>query len=359
MILELFGRVALDVWQTLVATWPFLLASVVTAAALEVYVGTARLAAWLRRRTPVAVLGSVALAAATPFCSCGTTAVTLGMIASSAPWAPIVAFMVASPLTSPSELVLSGGLLGWPFALVFFVGTIVLGVAAGGVTAVVERTGWLRDQARFAAPTFAAQGSTGAGAAELPPAPPAAGAPAAPVPASAPAAVASASPTRSGPVAVARLSVGPGAAAVCEVGTWRQRTRIGEFGRRLVGVGRRLAAFFLGFTALGYLMIEAVPTAWLQAWLGGDGLLAVVAAAVLGIPAYVNTEGSLPLLAGLMEGGMGPGPAMAFLVTGAGTSVGAISGLLVIARRRVVALTVAILFAGSLVLGAFTQLLLG
>jgi uncharacterized protein len=345
MILELLGRVALDVWQTLVATWPFLLASVVTAAALEVYVGTARLSAWLRRRTPVAVLGSVVLASATPFCSCGTTAVTLGMIASSAPWAPIVAFMVASPLTSPSELVLSGGLLGWPFALVFFVGTIVLGVAAGGVTAVVERTGWLRDQARFAAPTCAATGTTGAGAAELPPAPPAACAPA--------------DAARSGPVGVAGLSVGPGAAAVSEVGTWRQRTRIGEFGRRLVGVGRRLAAFFLGFTALGYLMIEAVPTAWLQAWLGGDGLLAVVAAAVLGIPAYVNTEGSLPLLAGLMEGGMGPGPAMAFLVTGAGTSVGAISGLLVIARRRVVALTVAILFAGSLVLGAFTQLLLG
>jgi uncharacterized membrane protein YraQ (UPF0718 family) len=52
-----------------------------------------------------------------------------------------------------------------------------------------------------------------------------------------------------------------------------------------------------------------------------------------------------------MDGGMGPGPAMAFLVTGAGTSIGAVSGLFVIARTRVVALVVGLLFGGALVLG--------
>jgi uncharacterized protein len=155
------------------------------------------------------------------------------------------------------------------------------------------------------------------------------------------------------------LSIGPGAAAHTEVGTWAQRTRARLFVQEFASVGRRLAAFFLGFTTLGYLVIEAVPTSWLQALLGGDSVLAILAAAVLGIPAYVNTEGSLPLLASLMEGGMGPGPAMAFLVTGAGTSVGAIGGMLLIARRRVVGLVVALLFVGALVLGAITQLVLG
>lgn len=87
-------------------------------------------------------------------------------------------------------------------------------------------------------------------------------------------------------------------------------------------------------------------------------MLAVPLAAVIGIPAYVNTEASLPLVATLMEGGMGAGPAMAFLVTGAGTSVGAISGLFVIARARVVGLVVALLFGGALVMGWIAQLLL-
>jgi uncharacterized protein len=339
MGLDLIGRVAYDVWHTLTLVWPFLLLSVVAAAALNVYVGTDRLSGWLRRRTSVAVVGAVALASATPFCSCGTTAVTLGMLATSAPWAPIVAFMVASPLTSPSELLLSAGLLGWPFATIFFVGTIVLGLAAGVATVVVDRTGWLADQARMAGATCGATcAATG---------------PASPVLA---VATAAGRDPADGPMP---LSVGPGAAAHTEVGTWAQRTRLPAFGREFAAVARRLALFFLGFTALGYLVIELTPTSWLQALLGGDSFLAILGAALLGIPAYINTEGSLPLLAGLMEGGMGPGPAMAFLVTGAGTSVGAISGMLLIARRRVVGLVVAALFVGALVLGAITQLLLG
>lgn len=321
-VIDLLSRVLEDVVRTLGATWPFLLASVVTAAALEVYVGTDRLGAWLRRRTPVAVVGAVGLASLTPFCSCGTTAVTLGMLASSAPWAPIVAFMVASPLTSPSELVLSGGLLGWPFAWIFFGGTIVLGLLAGVVAHLADRAGLLVDQARV-------RPDSGCGS------------------------------TCSTSTATAVPSLGPGAASITEVGTWQQRARLGELGRSVVKVGRRLALFFLAFTALGYLVIEAIPTDVLQSWLGGDGISSILAAAALGVPAYVNTEGSLPLLAGLMDGGMGPGPAMAFLVTGAGTSLGAVGGMLVIARRRVVALTVAMLVVGAVGMGLVTQALLG
>lgn len=317
---DLVLRVAQDVLGTLAATWPFLVLSVAAAAALNVYVGPERLGGWLRRRTWVAVVGAVALASATPFCSCGTTAVTLGMIASSTPWAPIVAFMVASPLTSPSELLLSAGLLGWPFALLFFGGTIVLGLAAGALTGVLQRAGLLDGQARMA-PTSCTT------TCDVPPA------------------------TRALPV----LSMGPGAAAVTEFAP----SRLTRFGRELIVTGKRMAVFFLGFTALSYLLIELIPTAWLQNSLGGDGFLSILAAAILGIPAYVNTEGSLPLVAGLTQSGMSPGAAMAFLVTGAGTSIGAVTGMLVIARRRIVALTVAILFAGAIALGAVTQLVLG
>ena len=60
--------------------------------------------------------------------------------------------------------------------------------------------------------------------------------------------------------------------------------------------------------------------------LGDDSALAVPLAALLGIPVYVNSDGSLPLVAALMHGGMGSGAAMAFLITGAGTSIGAVSG---------------------------------
>jgi hypothetical protein len=322
-LIDLLGRVLGDVFNTLGRVWPFLLISVVAAAAVSVYVGTERASRMLGRRTVVATGGAVVLATLTPFCSCGTTAVLLGMLATSAPWAPLVAFMVASPLTSPSELVFSAGLLGWPFAIVFFAGTIVLGLVAGGVAAALDKAGWLRNQTRIQ-PAGEEAGASGTCAAPQ-------------------------------PVAV---GIGPGTAATVELPTRRQRWKLDELTLELRTVGRKLLLFFLGFTAVGYLVIEAIPTAWLTDYLGGDSLFAVPLAALLGIPAYLNTEASLPLVAALMDGGMGTGPALAFLVTGAGTSLGAISGLFIIARGRVVGLVVALLFAGALAMGWLGQLVL-
>jgi uncharacterized membrane protein YraQ (UPF0718 family) len=322
--LDLLARVAGDVGRTFTSVWPFLVISIVAAAAVTVYVGTERAAGLMRRRTSVAVGGAVLLATLTPFCSCGTTAVLLGGLATASPWAPLVAFMVASPLTSPSELVFSAGLFGWSFALVFFAGTIVLGFASGAVAAALDRAGWLENQARMQqADDSCATGSCS---------------------------VAEPKPVL--------LGVGPGTMAATAAPSLRKRWKLGEFGGELLSIGRKLLIFFFAFTAVGYLAIEAIPTVWLTEYLGGDSLFAVPLAALIGIPAYINTEASLPLVATFMEGGMGPGPALAFLVTGAGASIGAISGLFVIARRRVVLLVVALLFGGALAMGWFGQLVL-
>jgi uncharacterized protein len=214
----------------------------------------------------------------------------------------------------------------------------VLGLGAGLVTAAVQRTGWLDGQARM--------DRTGCGSG------------CAAAPASAPASETSAEVVLASAGAVGGTATLVAAPAVEPAVSRPDRWRVRALARELRIVGRRLALYFLGFTTLGYLVIEAIPTGVLQGWLGGRGIGAVLVAALLGIPAYVNTEGSLPLLASLIDGGMGQGPAMAFLVTGAGTSVGAVGGMLVIARGRVVALTVGILLGGAVALGAITDLLL-
>jgi uncharacterized membrane protein YraQ (UPF0718 family) len=91
--------------------------------------------------------------------------------------------------------------------------------------------------------------------------------------------------------------------------------------------------------------------------LGGSSPLSVVFAATLGVPIYLN-EGSLPLVSTLMHGGMGAGPAVAFLITGAGTSIGAVSGGLVIARWRVLAIVVGTLWVGAIVAGLLAQVII-
>jgi hypothetical protein len=50
---------------------------------------------------------------------------------------------------------------------------------------------------------------------------------------------------------------------------------------------------------------------------------------------------------------------MAFLLTGAGTSIAASTGAFVIARARVIGLVVSLLFTGPLALGGLTGAILG
>ncbi len=320
-VYDFIGRVAGDVLSTITHTWVFVVISVLAASATTVYIGTERMTRMLKKKQSIAIGGAVLVATLTPFCSCGTTAVLLGMMATTAPWAPLVAFVVASPLTSPSELIFSAGLFGWSFALIFFIGTIVLGMAAGWIAGFLERLGLLEGQARMTAPESACD--TGCAVPEQ-----------------------------------VDLAVGPGTMSVAENKTFAQRWRLPEFGRETIVVGRRLVWFFLAFTTISYAAIELLPTAWITDYVGADSFWSVPIGALLGLPAYLNSEASLPMVAGLMEGGMGPGAAMAFIVTGAGTSIGAITGLLVIARKRIVGLAVGMLFLGALALGTVAQMIL-
>lgn len=112
----------------------------------------------------------------------------------------------------------------------------------------------------------------------------------------------------------------------------------------------------MAFATLGYLVIRLVPTEVLTTYLGDNSIWSVPLAAALGVPMYLNTDASLPLVAGLMDGGMGAGAALAFLVTGAGTSVGAISGMLIIARGRVAALVIGSLWVGAILLSYLAPL---
>ncbi|MFF8604609.1 permease [Streptomyces sp. NPDC015346] len=349
-VVDVLGRVAVDVWNTFAHNWPFLLISVVVASMITTYVGADRLSSWLRKRASVAIVGAVTLSVVTPFCSCGTTAVVLGALVSRVPWAPVVAFMVASPLTSPEEYVLSTGLFGFNFATTFFVASIVLGLIAGGITHMIEKTRWLEGQARI----VDAEEVSCCGPADEKQAPEAetggccgtddaedrrgggAGVPAG----------------GGGLARVAlleRVEVKP-VAPEPEV-SLTSKLKLDEFGATLWKNARRLALFFFAFAGLGYLLIETIPTSFLTDYLGEGSFLAVPLAALIGIPVYLNSDGSLPLVATLMQGGMGPGAALAFLVTGAGTSIGAISGMFIIARKKIVFLVVTYLLTGAMVLG--------
>jgi uncharacterized protein len=303
-LVVLLQTTAAQVGHTLASNWPFLVVSAVVAALLRVYMDQNKVAAFLQRHRSGGVLAATAAAVGTPLCSCGTTAVILGMMANLMPWAPIVAFMVASPLTSPEELLYSAGLFGWPFALTFFVASIVLGLMGGLAAHVLESRGLLKNQARFR-PISGGSGLAPAADSGV------------------------------------KLQAPPAAT----VGGWR---------RVLVETARsgwRLLIYFLGFAFVGYLLNNLLPSTWVPTLFSGGHYYSVPLAATLGVPFYLNTEASLPLVRSLLDAGMSQGAALAFLITGAGTSIGAVAGALTIARWRVVGLVIATLWVGAIIFG--------
>jgi uncharacterized membrane protein YraQ (UPF0718 family) len=297
-LLDVFLFALGKAWETFSGLWYLLLLSILASVALKLYVDEDRAARFLRRNQRNSILMSTAVAVGTPFCSCGTTAVVLGMMASTIPWAPIVAFMVASPLTSPQELFYSAGLFGWGFSITFMVASIVLGLAGGAIAGFAEARGWLKGQARIASK------------------------PETVLPVLAPL------PSPDKPRVTARM-----------------------FGREFYETARKLVVMFFGFSFIGYFLNSLIPQEWIQNVFGSGNMFSVPLAAIIGIPFYLNTEASLPLLRSFMDSGMSSGAAMAFLITGAGTSIGALTGALTIARWKVVGIVLGTLIAGAMIFG--------
>jgi uncharacterized membrane protein YraQ (UPF0718 family) len=257
------------------------------------------------------------------------------MMAGALPWAPIIAFMVSSPLTSPEGLVYTAGLFGWTFSIAFFVASIILGLAAGGIAGLIESRGWLANQTRLntslvsnKAPTLISSSAVSVASGFVPMA----------------------------SVVTPQLAVNPvssctWASPTVEVVSPSRESKIREFAFTFFKDGKRLLIMFLGFAFIGYFLNGLIPSSWISALFGGENIYNVPLAATLSLPFYINSEASLPLIRAMLDNGMSQGAAMAFLIAGSGTSIGAITGALTIARWRVIALVVIILWTGAIASG--------
>jgi uncharacterized membrane protein YraQ (UPF0718 family) len=340
LLIEAFTKVI----GTFAHNWYLLVISIVISAALKFYVDQDAIARFLRRNSRNSVLMATGIAVGTPFCSCGTTAIVLGMMASTVPWAPIVAFLVSSPLTSPEGLFYSAGIFGWPFAIAFFVSSILLGLAGGAIASFAEGRGWLANQARMAGsgPSLSLGIMGGPPPVDLP--------------------------------MIAQPAAEPTAeAAQCGCGSNRTETpgraqpaaqsvkpaiTVRGFIQELYEISKRLLPLFFGFTFVGYLLNGLIPAAWVTSLFGAGHAYSIPLAATLGLPFYINSEASLPLVRAMLASGMSQGAALAFLITGAGTSLGALGGLFTIARWRVIGIVIGTLWLGSIILGFLYNLLI-
>ena len=287
----------------LIGTLPYIAFAVLLLAWLKAAGAEAAVArAFEGRETRMIVLAAL-FGGLAPFCSCEVIPFIAGLLAVGAPLSAVMAFWLSSPLVDPATLLITAGVLGWPFAIGKAISAVALGLAGGFALAATRRAGFFADPLR----------PRGTGSA------------------------CGCGPSPFGGRPVWRF--------------WHDDVRRETFGREL----RENGLFLLRWLALAYvleaLLILYVPADAIATLVGGEGIVPVASAALVGMPAYLNGYVAPPLLAGLMEQGMGAGAAMAFMVAGAVSSVPAMAAVWSLVRWPVFAAYLGLGIGGAILSG--------
>jgi uncharacterized membrane protein YraQ (UPF0718 family) len=112
-------------------------------------------------------------------------------------------------------------------------------------------------------------------------------------------------------------------------------------------VGKFMALAFI----LEALITFYVPASWISNTLGAQSPLAIFSAALLGVPAYTTSLTALPMIGGLLNQGMNPAAAIAFLIAGPITTLPAMAAVWPLVARRVFVLYVSFALVGAVLTG--------
>jgi uncharacterized membrane protein YraQ (UPF0718 family) len=245
------------------------------------------------------VLGSIlgaGFGSLTPFCSCSTIPLLLGMLNAGVPFAAAMAFLFASPLLNPVIISLFIVLMGWKIAALYFAITFV---AAAAIGLLLDGLG------------FASQ-------------------------------VKSVAAVRS--------------CCDCQQET-DAKSRIGRSAAFAFGLFRQLMPYLLLGAGIGAFIYGFVPTEIISKIAGPDNPLAVPMAAIIGIPIYIRAETMIPIGLVLTEKGMSVGAVLALVIGGAGASIPELTLLSAIFEKKLLAAFVFTIFGIAIATGYLANLL--
>lgn len=300
-------RFAWETWSVLYESALFVLAGFLLAGFLHAFLKTERIMPWLGGRGLRSVAGGAALGAPLPLCSCAVVPTAVALWRKGASREATMSFLISTPETGVDSVAITYALLGPVYAVARPLTAVATAIAAG----IAHR--------------FLGRESEGGARAEAP----------------------------------AAQSV---PAAACEDGCHpelRRRGRLGEtFRYGFVTLFDDLTFWLLTGILLSGLIGALLPDGVLSVT-RGNPLVAMLCAALVGIPLYMCASSSTPLAAGLLAKGLDPGAALVFLLTGPATNAATISVVSRTLGRRFTMIYLAsilvVAMAAGLVLNAFYQ----
>ncbi len=355
--------------------WPYLLITIPVAVIVRLFDGTKYISRIFTRRPIIGILVATLVGAISPFCSCGVIPVVASLLIGGVPLAPVMSFWIASPSMDPEMFFLSVSTLGWELAVWRLAATLCLSLGAGLVTHYMVKRGLLGEYLRISADAGVTTSVRGfikrVWSAFFKPL----GSSSSPIPLAAAGADhpnlcctaiesesakgnrfklnSPASSTGRQLLPLAADSYAPASecspACACPspaaLPLWRKLTKETIAATTLV-------AKFMALAFLIEALIELyIPSEWISGLLGKSNSLAILWAALIGVPAYTSNLTALPMVSGLLSQGMNPGAALAFLIAGPTTTLPAMAAVWGLVSRRVFFLYVSIALIGSLLAG--------
>jgi uncharacterized membrane protein YraQ (UPF0718 family) len=127
--------------------------------------------------------------------------------------------------------------------------------------------------------------------------------------------------------------------------------RVRDAWRSTVDILRRVWPYVVAGIAVGALIHGFVPTDLVVSLGGRDNPLAVPALVVLGVPLYSNAAGTIPIVEALLGKGLPLGSALAFMMAVTALSVPELVILRRVMKPRLLAVFVAVVAGGILLVG--------
>jgi len=242
------------------------------------------------------ILGAV-LGAATPFCSCSTIPVLVGLLNGGAPFGASMSFLVASPLLNPVILALFLTMIGWKVTLIYAGFTFIAAVLIG---ALWERLGL--------ASTYK------------------------------------------------MIKVQDASCCCCSGGSpivmpLTNKEKVKRASKQTWTLFRQVLPYLIVGAGIGSFIYGFVPEKFIIKVAGPGNPFAIPVAAAIGVPMYIRVETMIPIGSVLMAKGMSLGALMALIIGGAGASIPEVTLLASIFKPKLVAAFVITILAVATISG--------
>jgi hypothetical protein len=249
-----------ELWTVLLDLSPALLAGLLLAGLLRVYLPDRLIRAHLSRPSLGSAVRAALIGVPMPLCSCGVVPTAMGLHKQGASRGATMSFLISTPSTGVDSVLVSAAFLGWPFAIFKVGAAFVTGVFGGWLTNRVTRRERTDSPDAEQGQPYAVKGS-------------------------------------------------------------RMRAALRYALFDILGA---IDLWLIGGILLAALITTLIPTGSLEdiAWTQGlGGMLLVLAIA---LPLYVCNTASVPIAASLIAAGMPTGTALVFLMAGPATNIATI-----------------------------------